>query len=260
MPKHISVVAILTATLLGTAAARAEVVAALVGDATLAHVDTAARKVVKSVTITGVGGRVLGIDVRPADGLLYAVAADGSVVTVDPASGQATPKSKLDTTLPAGVAATVDFNPVADRLRIIGSDGTNLRANVDDGKVTKDGQLRFADADAMKGKAPKVVAGAYINAVKGAKETVLYDIDASGTLLRQAPPNDGVLNTVGALGTLADTVAFDIQADGQGGNQAWAMVGDALHRVDLASGKGEMVARIAGVSGTVRDIAVLPGK
>ena len=63
--------------------------------------------------------------------------------------------------LPAGAMATVDFNPAADRLRIIGSDGTNLRANVDDGKVTKDGQLKFADSDMHKGKTPKVVAGAY---------------------------------------------------------------------------------------------------
>ncbi|WP_163831669.1 DUF4394 domain-containing protein, partial [Proteus mirabilis] len=103
------------------------------------------------------------IDVRPADGLLYAVISDGSVVTIDPATGKATPKSKLDTMLPAGVVATVDFNPVADRLRVIGSDGTNLRANVDDGKVTKDGGLKFAETDGMKGKIPKVVAGAYTN-------------------------------------------------------------------------------------------------
>ena len=260
MRTHITAIAFLTATCLGTATARAETVTALIGEATLAHVDTAAKKVVKTVTITGIGGRVLGIDVRPSDGLLYAVVADGTVVTVDPASGQATPKAKLDTMPPAGVAATVDFNPVADRLRIIGADGTNLRANVDDGKVTKDGQLKFADADAMKGKTPKVVAGAYTNSVKGTKETVLFDIDASGTLLRQAPPNDGILNTVGALGMPTEAVAFDILADGQGGNQAWAMMGDTLHRVDLATGKGEMVAKIVGVTGVVRDIAILPGK
>ena len=62
--------------------------------------------------------------------------------TIDPATGKATLKSKLDTALPEGAMATVDFNPAADRLRIIGSDGTNLRANVDDGKVTKDGSLQ----------------------------------------------------------------------------------------------------------------------
>lgn len=242
---------------LGTAA-RADTVAALIGDATLAHVDTAAKKVTMTVTITGISGSVLGIDVRPADGLLYAVISDGSVVTIDPMSGKATAKSKLDTMLAAGTAATVDFNPVADRLRIIGSDGTNLRANVDDGKVTKDGQLKFAETDTMKGKTPKVMAGAYTNAFKGTKETVLFDIEASGALLKQAPPNDGILNTVGMLGMSGETVAFDILSDGQGGNQAWAMTGDTRYKVDLATGKGETAAKVAGISGRVRDIAILP--
>lgn len=239
-------------------AARAETVAALVGDDTLVHVDTAQKKAVKTVKVTGIGGRLLGIDVRPADGMLYGVVSDGAIVTIDPASGQATAKSKLDTMLPAGVLATVDFNPVADRLRIIGSDGTNLRANVDDGKVIKDGQLKFAETDTMKGKTAKVVAGAYTNSFKGAKETALFDIDATGAVLKQAPPNDGVLNTVGMMGMAGENVAFDILSDGQGGNQAWAMAGDTLYKIDLATGKGEMAAKIAGVTGTVRDIAILP--
>jgi len=42
------------------------------------------------------------------------------------------------------------------------------------------------------------VAGAYTNSMKGAKETVLYDIDGTiGGLLKQAPPNDGILGAVG---------------------------------------------------------------
>ena len=40
-----------------------------------------------------------------------------------------------------------------------------------------------------------------------------------------APPNDGVLNTVGAHGGLGETVAFDIVADGAGGNSVWLMAG-----------------------------------
>lgn len=257
MPARLLAFSLLAATALASPA-RADLVAALVGDDTLVHVDTAARKAVKTVKVSGLSGRLLGIDVRPADGLLYGLVADGAVVTIDPQTGTATAKSKLDATLAAGTAATVDFNPVADRLRIIGSDGTNLRANVDDGKVTKDGALKFAEADAMKGKVPAVVAGAYTNSTKGAKETTLFDIDASGALLRQAPPNDGVLNTVGTLGMGAATVAFDIMSDSQGGNSAWAMMGAKLYSVDLATGKATEAATIEGVSATVRDIAILP--
>ena len=76
---------------------------------------------------------------------------------------------------------TVDFNPVADRLRVITSDGTNLRINVDDGKATVDGALKFKDGDANAGKTPKVVAGAYSNSLKGSQAaTALYNIDAAG--------------------------------------------------------------------------------
>lgn len=258
MRNRILALTLLTGTALAGTAARAETVAALVGNDTLVHVNTETKKAEKTVKVTGISGTILGIDVRPADGMLYGVVSDGSVVTIDPMTGAATAKSKLDTMLGAGITATVDFNPVADRLRIIGSDGTNLRANVDDGKVTKDGQLKFADADTMKGKTPKIVAGAYTNSMKGAKETALFDIDASGALLKQAPPNDGVLNTVGMLGMSGEVVSFDIMSDGKGGNSAWAMSGDTLYSIDLATGKGTVAAKIAGVTGPVRDIAILP--
>ena len=56
------------------------------------------------------------------------------------------------------------------------------------------------------------MAGAYTNSWKGTKATTLYDIDAAtGALVTQAPPNDGVLNTVGPLGIKLDgPVAFNI--------------------------------------------------
>ena len=79
-------------------------------------------------------------------------------------------KSKLSETLKAGVTVTVDFNPAADRLRILTSEGTSLRVNVDDGKATVDGSHKYKDGDANAGKTPKVVAGAYSNSWKGTKE------------------------------------------------------------------------------------------
>src|SRR5205823_14528792 len=115
--------------------------------------------------------------------------------------GQAAMMSKLSEGLKPGVTVTVDFNPVADRLRVMGSDGTSLRVNVDDGKATVDGSHKYKEGDANAGKTPKVVAGAYSNSWKGTKATGLYNIDAAtGSLVSQAPPNDGVLNTIGALG------------------------------------------------------------
>jgi hypothetical protein len=237
-------------------AANADIVA-LTGDNMLATIDKSG-KVTGSAKISGIGP-VLGIDVRPADGQLYALGGDGTIATLDAKTGKATVKSKLDTMPPSGVKVTVDFNPVADRLRVIGADGTNLRANVDDGKVTKDGTLKFAEGDAAKGKTPMIVGGAYTNSVKGAKETALYDIDGGlGGLFRQAPPNDGILNTVGALGIDVKAVSFDIVTDGAGANSAMLVSGKKLYTVDLASGKATGDKDIAGLSGQVSDIAVLP--
>ena len=259
--KHLAFAAALAASTTIDGVAQAQSVAALIGDDTIAIVDVAAKKVANTMKVSGAtGGALIGIDVRPADSMLYGVTADGTIWTIDAATGKAMQKSKLDMPLPGAQAMTVDFNPAADRLRIIAADGTNLRVNVDDGKVTKDGNLKFAEADMHKGETPRIVAGAYTNSIKGAMETTLYDIDATiGGLIKQAPPNDGVLNAVGKLGVTGQSYAFDIATYASGGNEGWLMAGETLYRVDLASGKATEHGKIDGV-GTmvVRDIAILP--
>ena len=253
-----SLLAATAALLMTSVAANAAQVAALIGGDTIAMVDTAQKKATGSVKVTGISGALVGIDVRPADGMLYALGVDGTIYTIDKA-GKATMKSKMDTMLSAGAIATVDFNPAADRLRVIGSDGTNLRVNVDDGKTTVDGKLKFAETDMHKGEAPMIVAGAYTNSVKGTKETALYDIDGKiGGLIKQAPPNDGVLSAVGKLGITPKAIAFDIEAAADGTNTGWLLADGALHKVDLATGKATALGKVAGLGANARDIAVLP--
>lgn len=244
---------------LASVPAAADTVIGLVGGKTLVMIDSMSGAVGKTVNVSGAAD-LIGIDVRLADGMLYGVTKDGAIVTIDPMSGKATEKSKLKAMLPAGVTAAVDFNPVADRMRLIGSDGNNLRANVDDGSVTIDGSLKFADNDMHKGEKPNVVAAAYINSVKGAKETALFDIDGTiGGLLKQAPPNDGVLSAVGKLGVkISGPVAFDIMSDGNGNNWAWLLAGGALHKVDLMSGKAMESGKVTGAPGAITDIAIWP--
>jgi len=158
---------LVTGLLAGTAKAGSFV--ALSEDQTLQMFDSTTRKVTATVMVKGLGAPLAGIDVRPADGMLYGLQLDGQIVTIDMKSGQATMKSKLDQMLPEGVALTVDFNPVADRMRVVGADGINLRIKVEDGKTTVDGWLRFADADTSKVAAPIMLAGAYSNTFKGTK-------------------------------------------------------------------------------------------
>ena len=226
----------------------------LVDGKTIVTIDPASKKVVSTVNISG-AGPVLGIDVRPADGMLYGVTSDGSIVTIDVASGKATMKSKLSETWARSAAVTFDFNPVADRLRLMSAEGVSWRINVDDGKVTVDGSHKYKDA--MAGKMPRVVAGAYTNSFKDTKATALYNIDATtNALVLQAPPNDGVLAAVGPLGiTVNGPVAFNIVSSGPDQNEAWLAIGGALYSVDLKTGKATMAGKISGLKGTLSDIA-----
>ena len=248
--------ALIASSLIAPSAQAAGWIVGLLDGKSIVTIDPASRKVASKVDIKGAAA-IIGIDVRPADGMLYGVASDGSIVTIDVKSGQATMKSKLSEMLKPGVAASVDFNPVADRLRLMGSDGTSLRVNVDDGKATVDGSHKYKDGDANAGKTPRVVAGAYTNSWKGTQSTTLYNIDAAtGALVTQAPPNDGVLNTVGSLGmALNGPVAFNIVASQPDKNDAWLAAGGSLYWVDLKTGKATMAGKIQGLSGNLTDIA-----
>lgn len=243
---------VLTLALAMPVAAQAQTIAGLVDGATLVHIDPATRRATRTVAITGTDAPIAGIDVRPSDGQLYALSFSGAVFTIDPNTGVATRKSQLRVAPSAAGAVVVDFNPVANRLRVITENGTNLRANVDNGDVTNDTNLRHASGSEQ----PRVIAGAYTNSVAGATETTLFDIDAAGRFLRQAPPNDGVLNDVGALGATPSAIAFDITTQGTT-NEGWAIAGRALHRIDLTTGAATAVGPVRGVRGQISDIAIL---
>lgn len=249
----------LTGIAIPATAGQAATLAALQDGKTIAWIDTDSKKVTGSANLAG-GAMLVGMDVRPADGKLYGVTPDGAIVIIEPKTGKWDKKSQLSEKLPAGATISVDFNPVADRMRIIASNGMSLRVNVDDGKATVDGALKYADADANKGKTPSVLAIGYSNSVAGTKETTLYDIDvANGMLVRQVPPNDGTLNSIGALGIkLEGPVAFDVWSDGKGANTGWLLAGGSLYTVDLATGGAKPVGAINGLKGKISDIAILP--
>lgn len=247
------------ATLGIAATAQAGMAIGLVDGETLVMFDTMKPTVAKTMRVTGIGP-LLGIDVRPSNGMLYGVAKDGTVVTIDPASGAATTVSKLDKMPPAASTAIVDFNPAADKLRFMGLDGTNLRADVDSGKVTTDGTLAFRSEDMHAGETPAIAAAAYTNSYGKPSKTAMYDIDTTiVALIQQVSPNDGTLAAVGKLGVdKAATYAFDIQTNAQGRNTAWLVGGDMLYTVDLETGKATGVGVITGLPGALTDIAVMP--
>jgi hypothetical protein len=228
----------------------------LADNKSLVTIDPVTRKATPPVTIKGTDARIAGFDLRPADGLLYGIASNGEIYTLDTKSGQTKKRSKLSAPWPPGITTTIDFNPAADRLRVMGSNRVNVTVNVDDGKVAVDGAHKYKDGDVNAGKIPKIIAGAYTHAKKGTQTTALYTIDATTkALLIQDPPNEGLLTTVGSLGiTLTEPVAFNIVAVGDG-NDAMLTSGGVLYAVDLGTGKATSLGKIEGLSGRLMDIA-----
>ena len=258
--KSLVSIAALAVSVSGAGAAQAADVVALISNDTLAWVDTDSGRVTGKTFVTGVSGRVLGIDVRPSDGKLYGLFEDGAVATIDPRTGVANRLETLKTVPAAGTHVTVDFNPVADAMRIMASDGTNLRTKIAGGAVAEDKPHAFDSTDMHASETPAIIAGAYTNSYKGTEKTALYNIDGTiAGLIRQDPPNDGTLKAVGKLGVaLEKNVGFDILSDGEGGNEAWLMNGVTVYSVDLETGKATLVGIISDVGGGVRDIAILP--
>lgn len=253
-------VALMAAISVSSAANAQNAIIALTGDNNISLVDPGSMKILSTKPAKGVK-KLLGFDVRPADNMLYGVTDTGWIVTIDPKTGAVAQKSELSTKPSANAVVTVDFNPAADRLRIITNDGMNLRVNVDDGKVTVDGELKFAETDMHKGEKPNITAAAYTNSWKGTKETALYDIDVTiGALFKQAPPNDGVLSAVGKLGFKPKgPIAFNIVSEAEGKNAGWLVADGKVYSVDLSTGAAKEAGKIQGLN-SVRDIGYWSAK
>jgi Domain of unknown function (DUF4394) len=130
----------------------------------------------------------------------------GTVYSINPTTGVATP---INTGFPlTGPVFGVDFDPVANELRIVGLiTGPNLRIlNGGTGAVIVDTPL---SPDT-----PHVVGAAYSNNFAGATSTTLYDIDNQGPVVglvlqtqgspggSPVSPNSGTLFPVGPLGVI----------------------------------------------------------
>ena len=198
--------------------------------------------------IVGVEGRVIAIDVRPANGLLYGLTNTDKIYTLDPVTGAGQLVSTLSMPFQGDIGTGMDFNPVPDRLRLVDRRGNNFRINVDTGMVTADQGLNYSPQDVNANKKPQVTAAAYTNAFMGqpspanvtppTRTTQLFNIDTQlDVLVLQNPPNDGTLTTIGSLGVnLEPAGEFDIFSPQPGVNLAYAVSGSAVYSIDLNSG------------------------
>jgi hypothetical protein len=175
--------------------------------------------------------RLLGLDNRVQNGLWYGLGNLGNIYTIKlpvlPGSPDpvVTKVSKLTVPL-YGTFFGFDFNPAADRLRIVSDNGQNLRHNLNDHTTTEDPQLT-TNGSPTRG----VTAAAYTNNDLNADTvTTLFDIGTvTDQVLVQSPANQGLLAPTGALTVDAQINAgFDIFADLVGGktvsNQGFAVL------------------------------------
>lgn len=255
--------------ILATAAAlscRAETMTALTSGNRLLTFDSATPgTITKTVTVTGLaaGENLLGIDFRPATGVLYALGSTSRIYSINSDTGVATAIGSPGAFTLNGTRFGFDFNPTVDRIRVTSDADQNLRLNPNDGTLTAaDGTLAYASGDSLSGFNPNVVGSAYTNNFSGSGATILYNIDSSfDRLLIQNPPNNGTLVSVGALGVdTTDNVGFDISGS-TGVPYASLTIGTTtnLYTINQLSGAATLVGAIAGAAtlgtDTVVDIA-----
>ena len=169
-----------------------------------------------AVSGLGAGEKLIGIDFRVQNKVLYGVTNTGGVYTLDTNGAIATKVSQLTVAL-MGTSFGVDFNPPADRLRIVSDTGQNLRHNVNAGGVTVvDDPLDYPPATPVNAVGPNatgVTGSAYTNNdLDASTATTLYALDSNlDQVAIQSPPNDGTLAATGKLTVdTAISVGFDI--------------------------------------------------
>jgi hypothetical protein len=135
-------------------------------------------------------------------------------------------------------------------LRVVGDAEQNLRLNPATGAVAAtDTALAYAGTDVNAAANPNVAGSAYTNNFAGATATSLFGIDSAlDVLTLQNPPNNGTLNTIGALGVDSSSVAgFDI-GSATGTPYAALTAGGVsnLYGINLVSGAATLIGAVGG--------------
>ncbi|WP_112261420.1 DUF4394 domain-containing protein [Lentzea terrae] len=166
--------------------------------------------------------KAIGLDFRVQNGLLYLVGDKGGIYTVKLPSPPSQPDPVITKVSQLAVALHgtnfgVDFNPAADRLRVISDGGQNLRHNLGDHTTVADTSLSTPPTP---GVTKGVTAAAYTNNdLDPTTATTLFDIGTmTDQVLIQSPANNGLLAPTGNLTVdAAANAGFDIFSTLSGG-------------------------------------------
>jgi Domain of unknown function (DUF4394) len=236
------------------------------GNALLSWDSASPGTIQSGVFITGLqpGETILGIDIRPATGELYALASPNRVYKLNPNTGVATPLNSLSPTDLNGFSFGFDFNPTVDRIRIVSETNRNLDANADfPNNLIIGTNLAYGPSDPNFGVDPNVVDAAYSNNHPGASSTQLYGIDTGLDILVTQAGNAGTLATVGPLGlNVSAAGGFDISGKTGIAYAAFLPAGasqSSLYSINLATGLATNLGSIdGGVVITALTVAAIP--
>jgi Domain of unknown function (DUF4394) len=249
-------------------------VVGLTSDGRLVRFDAATPGRTRSIgRVKGLAGdqSLVGVDYRVQDGRLYGVGNAGGIYTLSTRDAGATKVGQLTVAL-SGTSFGVDFNPAANRLRVVSDTGQNLRHNLDDatattpplaGMTVMDGTLTVPPATTP---ATGVAGAAYTNNdLDPNTATTLFDLDtAADQIVVQSPANAGALAPSGKLLVDAGAVAgFDIYSRNAFGaterNQGFATISVlgryGFYQVSLLTGRASRVGSFR-PSAQVTDIAI----
>ncbi len=234
--------------------------------------DTAKPTNIKTeVRVTGLGTNesLIQLDYRPATGTFYGMTNMVRLCTVDPVTGVASLVSNTAFTTETLTGPVIDFNPAADRLRVIASQ-QNLRVNPIDGTLAATDTDVFFDSDDVNDDSdPQLAALAYDQNRSGTSSTTLFALDVpTQSLVRVGSkngtpdsPNTGRLFTVAKLSVpFTLNSGFDIEPDGDTAYAALSAsgAGAVLYRIDLRSGVADRVDEIDDGDVTIISLAVGP--
>ena len=207
------------------------------------------------------GGNLIGIDFRPADNTptkLYGLTDLGTLYNIDVSTqrfGQLTRVSTMTPRFTGGFGAVVDFNPVANALRVMGSNDQNLAVvNGTNGAnlstVAVQTKFAYAQGDVNAGKDPEITGGAYTNNFAGATTTLFYMVDAEQdtlvtiadkTATGSSNTGGGQLKTIGSFVdeqgnklNMSPTTDWDIYTDRSGINYLVGQTTRLLFSIDLS--------------------------
>jgi hypothetical protein len=273
---------LVSAIVLSSNAAQAEVITALTSSGSLVQFDSATPGTLlgAAVPVTGLTANdvLAGIDFRPADGILVGLgynsgAGTGRIYAINPMTGVATVLNANTVNFGTGLSRVMaDFNPTANALRLVsngpggGATGNNFRSG------SGGTAAPITDGNLNPGM-PIIISNAYSNNVPGGGAngaTTLYAIESNtNSLVSQGSvdffvgqpggvsPNTGTIFSIAVLTgiTASNVTGFDISGPT---GIAYLSNNAGLFTLDVATGVATSIGNIGSGALGIVDITAAP--